>query len=98
MSFTTSTFRKDLYERILFVSAKEAGKYISQAQFIGMEPLFNDEDEAKYYQIHMKKKFYKEDVPAAVGVFILSYSKLRLLEMYYDFLDKFIGKLKTTIV
>ena len=40
-----------------------------------------------YYEVEKTKQKINLDLPIHLGVFILNYAKLRMLEFYYDFLD-----------
>ena len=40
----------------------------------------------------MAKKTIKQDLPLQIGFFVYQYAKLRMLEFYYDFLDKFLDR------
>ena len=44
------------------------------------------------YEVEMAKKSIRLDMPTQIGFFILQYAKLRMLEFYYDFLDRFIDR------
>ena len=41
------------------------------------------------YEVELEKAEVERKEPVVVGFFILQYAKLRLLELYYNFLDKF---------
>ena len=43
-----------------------------------------------YYEVEKTKKKINLDLPIHIGVFILNYAKLRMLEFYYDFLDYYL--------
>ncbi len=44
------------------------------------------------YMITLKTEKYNEDVPVALGSFILSTSKMVMLKFYFDFLDKYFDR------
>lgn len=44
------------------------------------------------YEIDMNKKMIKYDLPLHIGFFVYNYAKLRMLEFYYDFLDKYVDR------
>lgn len=45
-----------------------------------------------YYEISKTKKSIKMDVPIQIGFFVYQYAKLRMLEFYYDCIDKFLDR------
>ena len=47
--------------------------------------LFNDQ----LYEVEMAKAEIEHRGPIIVGFFILQYAKLRLLELYYNFFERF---------
>ena len=49
-------------------------------------------DEEEYYEIEKSKPELTLSLPIQIGYFILQYAKLRMLQFYYDFLDKFIDR------
>ncbi len=44
------------------------------------------------YEIELAKRVIKLDLPIQLGFFILQYAKLRMLEFYYDFLDRYVDR------
>ena len=55
------------------------------------EPLFMKlkTDEKYLYEVELLKLTIEHREPINVGFFILQYAKLRMLELYYNFFDKF---------
>ena len=45
-----------------------------------------------YYEISKTKKSIKMDLPIQIGFFVYQYAKLRMLEFYYDLIDKFLDR------
>ena len=39
------------------------------------------------YEIEMNKKTVKYSLPVHVGFFVLQYAKMRMLQLYYDFIN-----------
>ena len=50
------------------------------------------DQENELYEVKWRKKILNIDIPLQIGFTILQYAKLRMLEMYYDFLDYFIER------
>ena len=44
------------------------------------------------YEVQSSKKKIKMDLPLQVGFFVYQYAKLRILQFYYDCVDKYIDK------
>ena len=45
-----------------------------------------------YYKVEKMKQKINVNLPIHLGVFILNYTKLRMLEFYYDFLDYYLPR------
>lgn len=65
---------------------KLAGKSTHMDSII--EPL--DRITKETYEVESCKKAIKLNLPIQVGFFVYQYAKLRMLHVYYDFLDKII--------
>ncbi len=48
--------------------------------------------EDEYYEIELAKNQIKLSLPVQLGYFILQYAKLRMLQFYYDFLDRYVDR------
>ena len=45
-----------------------------------------------FYEVSKTKKSISMNLPVQIGFFVYQYAKLRMLEFYYDFMDKFIDR------
>ena len=45
-----------------------------------------------YYEVERTKSSINLNISTHVGVFILNYAKLRMLEFYYDCVDKYLSR------
>ena len=45
-----------------------------------------------YFQVTSKKRKIKYDLPLQIGFFVYQYAKLRMLQFYYDVVDRFIDR------
>ena len=82
------------HRKIVYATSNhEAQNYINDSHFRQISEL---DDEL--FEIEMAKKFIKLELPIQIGFFILQYAKLRMLEFYYDCLDKFIDRSKFQLV
>ncbi|XP_053380961.1 uncharacterized protein LOC128549018 [Mercenaria mercenaria] len=50
------------------------------------------DDDDQYYEVEAAKQRIKLDLPVQLGFFILQYAKLRMLQFYYDLLDKYVDR------
>ena len=59
-----------------------------------MDPNFYNLSELKpgFYEVEKTKKELLLDLPVHIGVFILNYAKLRMLQFYYDFINKYLNQ------
>jgi hypothetical protein len=46
----------------------------------------------QYYEVEAAKQRIKLDLPTQLGYFILQYAKLRMMQFYYDFLDRYLDR------
>lgn len=67
-------------------NVSDAARKAMKFNFIKMSEL----DEI--FEIEMEKTKILLDLPIYLGYFILQYAKLRMLEFYYDFLDKYVNR------
>ena len=44
------------------------------------------------YEIEMNKKTVKYALPVHVGFFVLQYAKMRMLQLYYDFINRYLER------
>ena len=60
------------------------------------DPLFTKleclDQEDEMYEVEMAKRKINLDLPIQLGYFILQYAKLRMLEFYFNFMDKYVDR------
>ena len=78
---------KDKHRDIIYADDHEAPKKVNEPQFQQLNPLMED-----MYEIEMAKKMIKYDLPLHIGFFVYQYAKMKMLEFYYDFLDKYLDR------
>lgn len=78
---------KGAHKQIRYTNESQSTKFINDTLFRKLTPL-----DADLYEIESAKKKVIWDLPAQMGQFVYSYAKLRMLEFYYDFLDRFIPR------
>jgi hypothetical protein len=80
--------QKDKHRDVMYVKGKpNACKLISDPKFYNATELSEE-----YYEIEMRKKRIILDTPVYLAFFILCYAKQRMLEFYYEFMDKYIDR------
>ena len=57
-------------------------------------PLFRKLDNIpeNTYEVQSCKKTIKLNLPSQIGFFMYQYAKLRMLQFYYDFFDKYLDR------
>ena len=70
-----------------YCSGSDVGSCINNPRFKNMTQLSGD-----VYEVEMLKKTIDWDLPLQIGFFVYQYAKLRMLEFYYDFIDKYIDR------
>ena len=76
---------KEKHYDIVYVDESEIGAEIMDEHFYSLTELPNGS-----YKVQKTKKKINLDLPIHLGVFILNYTKLRMLKFYYDFLDYYL--------
>ena len=76
-------------ERHRNISYQEDSTKISRAiasqSFVSLEEIFDD-----FYEISSEKKKICLDIPVVLGFSVLQYAKLRMLQFYYDCIDRYL--------
>ena len=78
---------KEKYRNIKYADDSDTGLLVNDPFFRDLNPISDN-----CYEVEMAKKSIRFDMPTQIGFFILQYAKLRMLEFYFDFLDKFIDR------
>ena len=87
-AFGSSLMRKQHHREICFSNDKaKVSNMINDKRFVTLSELDDG-----YCEIKMLKKKITMDVPISIGFFVLSYSKLKLLSFYYQFIDKYFDR------
>ena len=71
---------KEKHHDIDFVNESQVGQEIMDPNFFDLTEL-----PGGFYKVEKTKKKISLDLPVHIGVFILNYTKFRMLEFYYDF-------------
>ena len=78
---------KEKHHDIVFVDDSEISTEIIDNHFYDMTELPDG-----YCKVEKTKNKINLDLPIHIGVFILNYAKLRMLEFYHDFLDYYLSR------
>ena len=78
---------KEKHHDVVYVNESEISTEIIDNHFYDMTELPDG-----YYEVEKTKQKINLDLPIHIGVFILNYAKLRMLEFYYDFLDYYLSR------
>ena len=78
---------REKHHDIVYVDESENSTEIIDNHFYDMTELPDG-----YYEVEKTKQKINLDLPIHIGVFILNYAKLRMLEFYYDFLDYYLSR------
>ena len=76
-SYGKLSTNKEKHHDIIYVNETEIGKEIMDNHFYDMTELPNG-----YYEVEKAKQNINLDLPIHLGVFILNYTKLRMLEFF----------------
>ena len=79
---------QEKFQSVKYVQG-EAMMEANLPQFKKLTPLLEEEE---YYEIEKDKKSLRMNLPIQIGYFILQYAKLRMLQLYYDFMLKFVNR------
>lgn len=71
---------------VKFLNERETVKAINNPRFVALEE-FDD-----FFEVTSKKRRLRLDLPIQIGFFVYQYAKLRMLNFFYDVIDKFISR------
>ena len=84
-SYGSLLIDKSKHSKIVYVSGRhDACLKVNDPRFKSLTELDDD-----HYEVVMSKRRIKMDMPIQLGYFILQYAKLRMLQFYYDCIDRF---------
>lgn len=63
--------------------AKKTSRTVISSSFVSLEEIHED-----FYEVISEKKKILLDIPIVIGFSILQYAKLRMLQFYYDCIDR----------
>jgi hypothetical protein len=78
---------KERHVDIKYPNENEVPKYIENPRFRQLDEIGNG-----HFEVTMAKNKINLDLPIQIGYFVYCYAKLRMLEFYFDFVDKFVDR------
>jgi G:T-mismatch repair DNA endonuclease (very short patch repair protein) len=96
--FGNSAYGKTLTDKekqlnIYFTNEDQVSELINENRFKSLN-VIEAEEIPDLYEVAMKKKQHIMDLPVHIGFFVYSYAKMRMLQFYYDLVDKFVDRSK----
>ena len=86
-AYGTLITNKEKHQDIHYVHKSQIGQEIMSPHFYDMTALPDG-----YYEVERTKTSINLNIPIHIGVFILNYAKLHMLEFYYDCVDKYLDR------
>jgi hypothetical protein len=87
-AFGSMIMNKMRHKNIYYVrDYKDISKAVNSSSFYSLKEISEE-----FFEIEAFKKSIRLDLPTQIGFFILQLGKLRMLQFYYDFMDKFVHR------
>ena len=77
----------DRHRDVNYCTEKAASRMINDKRFRQLDIVVDDA-----YEIEMRKRTVAYKLPVHVGFFVLQYAKMRMLQFYYDFIDRYMER------
>ena len=77
----------DRHRDVKYCTEKTASRLINDKRFRQLDIVVDDA-----YEIEMSKRTVAYTLPVHVGFFVLQYAKMRMLQFYYDFIDRYVER------
>ena len=77
----------DRHRDVSYCTEKAASLMVNDKRFRQLDIVVDDA-----YEIEMSKKTIKYTLPVHVGFFVLQYAKMRMLQFYYDFINRYVER------
>ncbi|KAL9973270.1 hypothetical protein ACROYT_G019700 [Oculina patagonica] len=78
---------QERHREVKFCEETKASRLINTPFFRGI-----DQIEGNTYEVQSCKKTIKLNLPMQIGFFVYQYAKLRMLQFYFDFMDKYLDR------
>lgn len=86
-SYGKTITNKEGHRNVNIVTEEKASRLINQMTFRDL-----NEISLKCYEVESAKRSVAMDLPIQIGFFVYQYAKLRMLQFYYDFMDKYFDR------
>ncbi|XP_071805255.1 uncharacterized protein [Asterias amurensis] len=83
----TVTNKENFKDVKICMTAKHASQFINDQRFRSATDIGEG-----VHEIELGKRSVKVDLPQQIGLFVYQYAKLKMLQFYYEFLDKYIDR------
>ena len=77
----------DRHRDVNYCTEKAASRLVNDRRFRQLDVVVDDA-----YEIEMSKRTVTYALPIHVGFFVLQYAKMRMLQFYYDFIDRYVER------
>ena len=77
----------DRHRDVNYCTEKAASRLVNNRRFRQLDVVVDDA-----YEIEMSKRTVTYALPIHVGLFVLQYAKMRMLQFYYDFIDRYVER------
>ena len=77
----------DRHRDVKYCTEVEASRMINDRRFLQVDVVVDNA-----YEIEMNKRTVTYALPIHVGFFVLQYAKMRMLQFYYDFIDRYLER------
>ena len=77
----------DRHRDVNYCTEKAASRLVNNRRFRQLDVVVDDA-----YEIEMSKRTVTYALPIHVGFFVLQYAKMRMLQFYYDFIDRYVER------
>ena len=86
-SYGKTITNQENHRDIHYCSEMKASQLVNEPYFRAIEPIDDDT-----YEVQMCKKTIKLNLPSPIGFFVYQNAKRRMLEFYYDCVDKYLDR------
>lgn len=77
---------KERHKEVTYLTeSTKVSQAIAKEQFVSLEEIYDD-----FFEIESEKKKVVLDIPVILGFSVLQYAKLRMLQFYYDCIDRYL--------
>ena len=86
-SYGKTVTNKERHTKVLYCQEHQVSRHLVDSSFRRCNQL-----DEKTFELEMSKKTIRLDLPMQIGCFVYQYSKFRMLQFYYDFVDVFVDR------